>query len=206
MGVPMSGRRVHSAIVAFLLTTSFGCATRTPVPPTIIRWNSKALSPPFQADHRAILVTPGAAPQGVSRTVALHLAHDVVGDLTAIAAAESVGLEAGGGEPLTRSPITGRVTLDVARSTTTGPYRKLSGAPAWIVPFALWPTECPFIPASASQPPPTASDLELVIIPSADPRRVVVYHGAGSGRCYSRTHSVVAYDPPSAQGADMGDP
>jgi hypothetical protein len=195
--------------VVIALFTLVACSTTHATPPSptpVVGWRRGALSVPFEADHSAVVVTSGPPPRGVTGAQALRLAHDSVGDLAAIASAKVSCAEctAGVGNPLPVRPVSGRVTLAVPRGEITGPYRKLSNTPAWVVPIQPWIPMCPAEPITFTTLPSSASHLDLLIITGPGLANVIVYHGTGTGTCRQRTHPALAFDPPTGQGGDLG--
>ncbi len=195
-------KRIAVVVFAALLV---GCNS-SPKVTTVIGWSRGPLAIPFVADRRALVVDAGQPPTDLTEGAALRLAHDSLGDLAAIAAAERecAGCVAGNGKPITLDPVPGRVTLAVTSAETTGPVRRLVRTAAWLIPFTPWSVFCPAEPDPPPDVPPSASDLDVLIVTGPRLDDVVVYHGTGSGVCRRRTHPVVAFDPPTNQGGDVG--
>jgi hypothetical protein len=205
----MGMKRTATAALLLSLGALMGCtgadsraAPRRPVGTVVVRWHGQAISPPFTADHRAIVVERGAGPAGMTAADARSIAHALLDD-TASGRRDVPGCD-GCVTPTARNrtAVSGRVTL--AASVRGGEGRGLRDRPAWVVEYQ--PPQamgCPFQPAGRPEPPATASGLDAVIVTGSRSDDVFAYHGAGTGSCAPRVQPDISASV--GPGIDPGD-
>jgi hypothetical protein len=151
--------------------------TTTVAPPSTVLHGADGLRVPFVADNGALTALRGSPPRGVSADQAVAEMRQALG--------QSVQT------PPTQPPAYHPVAASVSLIDGLG-VAPLWNRSAWIIPFVY--TVVPSCPdfASSTTLPPWASDLQVAIVTTVDPRSVVIYTGAGAGLCAPRA-TPIAY-------------
>jgi hypothetical protein len=154
--------------------------TETSVPPTtqapqpLVGWTGGPLGAPLEADDNALVVGAGDPPPDVTQDQALALAE------------QAVGPQMWSGATTQAFPGIAALSPQVVQSSVG--VHQVTNAAAWIVAYrsSVRPA-CPYM----TPPPPTASDLDAVIITGPNIDQAVVYHGTGGGICRNAPTPVV---------------
>ncbi len=157
--------------------------------PALLQTQADALtvSVPFDADHGALVLVDGPAPDGMGNSGA----EDVL-----TRAMARMGFEL-------RRPyelLSGRVSLVSGNGTPP-----LAGVPAWVMIYPGFAASCgasPMPPSWDYGPAPAgASGVHAIIVTSPDPNSAIVYYGVGTETCSGLRSEPVVEDDSLRMGA-----